>query len=259
VQGSSIAQPRRLLAPLALAAIVVGASCKDAPKSGANCANAATLVCADEKTALYCMSGTYAPIACHGPRGCAGDPPNTSCDTQLAEEAEACIGVVESYACSVDHKKGLVCRDGRWALWRTCKGPDGCTWKGKSNVECDATAADASDPCGVAGSVACSSDKKSLLICRNDKFETYKACRGPNGCVIKKGGGAPSAGARAADCDNSVGQEGDACDVMDDKICAVDRKSQLICRGSKYVKDKDCHREGGCLFVSHQVPPKCDY
>ena len=193
---------------------------------------------------------------------------------QLADQGDPCIGVADSYACSVDHKKGLACRDGKWALWRTCKGEGGCTWKNKNKVECDATAADNGDPCGSAGSVACSSDKKALLICRAEKFEMYKACRGPSGCVVKSQAGGPSTASpttlptalptasptqRSADCDNSTGQEGDACDVQEDRICSVDRESQLVCHGPKYVKEKECRRAGGCLFVSHGSPPKCDF
>lgn len=235
------------LAAIAFAALCVLA-CTEKPQPGAACKSG--MFCVDAHSALTCQGGVYQPLACHGPRGCIASGQTASCDMQLAEEGETCLGTADTYACSLDHKKGLACRDGRWALWRTCKGPDGCTWKNKSNVECDSTYADVGDPCTGSGNVACGTEKKSLYVCRGDKFEVYKSCRGPLGCTVKD---------KLADCDDSVAAESDPCDVQEERVCTVDHKAQLVCRASKYVKEKDCKREGGCAFVSRTSPPKCDF
>jgi hypothetical protein len=235
------------LVALALA-LALAPACKDQPRAGAPCTSG--MVCDGAHAALVCGGGTYSPLACRGPRGCTGQGSSAYCDMQLAEEGDACLGGAETYACAVDHQRALSCHGGKWTLWRSCKGEGGCAWKGRSNVECDSTIADIGDPCTTAGNVACSPDGKNIYVCRGDKFDTYKGCRGDKGCRVTD---------RVAECDTSLAAEGDACDVAEDRVCTVDKKSVLVCRGGKLLKEKDCRRDGGCLFIAHGVTPKCDF
>lgn len=236
----------RALAPLVFLVWVV-ASCKVKAQSGSGCTSPGKFVCVEKDTALYCDKDTYMPVACRGPRGCVSTTTADTCDDILAEEGEVCVQS-DNHACSVDHKRALVCKDGRWALWHACKGAEACTVQAKS-VHCDSSIADLGDACIEHGKGACSTDKRFLLVCtERDCYERDSSCRGPEACHLS---------GKHALCDDSVALEADPCDTPDERTCTTDGKSQLICKAGKFVKERDCKAK--CIYTTSRDPPRCDY
>ena len=87
------------------------------------------------------------------------------CDDTTAARDDACArNPPFVYACSTDSTEALVCREGRFALWRACRGPDGCKVDGR-DVHCDTSLGDPGDPCAQQGSYACSTNGKAMLRC----------------------------------------------------------------------------------------------
>lgn len=150
------------------------------------------------------------------------------------------------YACSVDRTKALVCRDGHFGLWRNCRGAEGCSVVGERHLNCDTTLGQPGDPCEKQGTYGCSVDGKTMLQCEGDSLVAASSCRGPDGCHFDRD-------THKVDCDDGLALEGDPCDRPDRISCGVDRKSELVCEGSKYVKKRECRRtdcrvEGSELF-----------
>jgi hypothetical protein len=249
-------------APLAWAAaavVLVGAvaACRDKPAAGGACRVLDQLVCAAGDRALVCeasaaaggASGTSAWVAvpCRGSRGCARRGDTDECDDTVAAGGDACPrNPPLDYACTADKAQALVCKEGRFGLWRACRGPDGCQVEGGRNVRCDTTLGEVGDPCAQQGTYACATDGKAMLLCDGSVLAPASSCRGPEGCHIQRD-------SRKVECDDAVAQEGDACDQAKRIACAVDKKSELVCQGSKYVKKRECRRsdcrlEGSELF-----------
>jgi hypothetical protein len=236
----------RVLALFAIALLALG--CRSKPAAGDKCTKEGRYVCADLQSALYCKSGVFVAVPCKGAKGCSGDK-NPRCDYELAAEGDACMSASsENYACSVDNKSGLVCKDGKFVLWRACKGPQGCVVRA-DRIECDNTYADPGDPCGTAGSFACSVDKKLALVCKEGKYFVDSACRGPEACRV-------GTQARKLECDDSVANEGDPCDTEREVTCSEDHKSELVCTNLKWTKKLDCTRKDGCVY-QRNAPPLC--
>jgi hypothetical protein len=128
-----------------------------------------------------------------------------------------------------------VCKEGRFTLWRACRGPEGCVVEGGRNVRCDTTLGEPGDPCAQQGTYACSADGKAMLLCDGSALAPASSCRGPEGCHIQRE-------SRKVECDDGVALEGDPCDQPKRIACAVDRKSELVCQGSKYVRKRECKR-----------------
>ena len=232
--------------PLAL--LVAFVACVGRPAPGKPCKKVGAYICTDPATALYCNAGVLQAIPCKGTRGCSGGAVSPSCDDDLAQEGDACMATTnENYACSTDHKKMLLCKDGKYAMKRKCGGPSACEVKSTLNeVDCDYSISEAGDPC-MAGKVACTPDAKMALRCVGDKFVNDNACRGPKGCRSIPTG---------VDCDETVSMEGDPCDTDQEASCTMDAKSELICQASKYVKKRDCRGGKGCWVAGHTL--HCD-
>src|SRR5580700_2450499 len=127
-QGPRSPVVRRL--PSRWIAVSVATACHRKPAAGEKCALPGQLVCSAGDRALVCDSNTWAPVPCRGPRGCARPEAAGSleqCDDTLGVEGEPCPNSPPlDYACTEDRAEALVCRDGRFALWRRCRGPRGC-------------------------------------------------------------------------------------------------------------------------------------
>lgn len=146
----------------------------------------------DKKRALYCKDGRFqAYLECRGKGGCALLGRTISCDNSLAEKGDPCK-TQGQVACAVGQKQMLVCRDGKFDLYRYCRGQFGCYMKGDAPT-CDETLSLEGDPCGLPGYVVCSVDGKSELVCQGGRFQTSRACR-KSGCVVTNRPG------RAIDC-----------------------------------------------------------
>jgi hypothetical protein len=150
------------------------------------------------------------------------------------------------YACSPDRTQALICKEGRFALWRACRGAQACQVEGGRNVRCDTTLGEAGDPCARQGTYACSTDGKAMLLCDGSVLGTASFCRGADGCRVERE-------SRRVECDDGVAVEGDPCDQPQRIACAMDRKSELVCQQAHYLKKRDCKRsdcrlEGNELF-----------
>ncbi len=98
--------------------------------------------------------------------------------------------------------------------------------------------------CKVDGKTFCES-KTAGLVCASGKWEPVK-CKGAKGCAPVGDG----------ECDQSLADDGDACDVESDHACSSDKKSVVACKGRKWSKVTACPGPAGCERVDKDV--KCD-
>ncbi len=227
----------RLLAALGLAAAFTALSaCRHRPTIGSQCRVQNQLVCVGADRAVICNAREWVEVPCRGERGCARRGDSDDCDDTVATDGDACPrNPPLDYACTADRAEALMCKDGRFALWRRCRGPDKCEVIDGRNLHCDTTVGAPGDPCGHQGTYACTADRSAILVCDGTTLAPASSCRGPEGCRIERG-------AQKALCDDSVAFEGDPCDQPKRIACSVDRKSELVCASSKYVKKRDCRR-----------------
>jgi hypothetical protein len=68
-------------------------------------------------------------------------------------------------------------------------------------------------------------------------------CRGPKQCRILS---VPKQDRVEFLCDDSVAQDGDACDTNGEEACSMDRKGMFVCRGNKFGSLKPC--ASGCVY-----------
>jgi len=142
----------------------------------------------DNKRALVCKGGKFEPyLDCRGKAGCAMLGRAVACDTSIAEKGDACT-TQGAVACGADQKHMLVCRDGKFALYRYCRGQYGCFNKGET-PSCDETLSLAGDPCGIPGQVVCSVDGKTELVCQGGEFTKSLTCK--TGCTVTNRPGRP--------------------------------------------------------------------
>jgi hypothetical protein len=232
---------------LAAAAILVLTQCHLKPKAGGKCATNGKYLCDSGGTALLCQDGTYVSMPCRGPKGCMGTGPGSQCDDDLAQEGDVCMTTLnENYACSTDHKKELLCKDGKFAEVRSCKGPKACAIQGDM-IHCDDSLADVGDPCveePADANYACSTDKVTEVVCKAGKFNPSNSCRGVKGCWIA---------GEVVHCDASFAREGEICRPVDNHACGEDAKSEMQCSPQmKWVKKRDCKR-AGCKVKGNEV------
>ncbi len=255
-----------IVALVALAAV----DCNSRPAAGDPCRVPEQTICAARDRALVCdarpaealpgalsssqLPRTWVAVSCKGARGCARTGGIDECDDTLAAEGDLCPRTPPlDYACTTDLLSALECRDGRFGLWRRCRGPQGCQIVGGRNVHCDTSLGEPGDPCERAGTYACAVDRKTMLQCDGQSLSLASSCRGDKGCSIEQSRDAGGDVPHTIDCDDRVALEGDACAQARRITCAVDRKEELICDGKRFGKKRDCHRsdcriEGTELF-----------
>jgi len=245
---------------LAAAVVVAATACRTTPTAGEKCSVADQLFCARPDRALVCepapgvpgprppaFLGAWAELPCKGARGCEHGGPASECDDTVASEGDRCpIGPPQDYACTADRGRALACKDGRFGLWRACRGPGGCQVVDDRNVRCDTTLGEPGDPCAQKGTYSCSTDGVAMLMCDGSQLVAASSCRGPAGCRIERE-------SSRVDCDDAAAVEGDPCDQARRLACSVDRKAELVCRASRYEKKRgclrsDCRIEGTELF-----------
>jgi hypothetical protein len=245
----------RFAAAVLCVSLVVGlVECKGKPVPGGSCTSNNKYICTDPSSALLCQSGKLVVYPCRGPKGCQGQGVASECDDDLANEGDACLTTAnESYACGTDHKKELICKDGKFVMARTCKGPKSCSVTGDM-IHCDDSMADPNDQCVAEpgdANFACSTDKKYEVECKgaSAKFEISNSCRGPKGCYIQND---------SVYCDRTFGREGDVCRPVGEPACGEDGRSEVKCVAAgvsgKWVKQRDCRR--GCSIKGNYV--ECD-
>lgn len=219
-------------------------------KVGDKCRAGAEYCVADGE--LFCgADGTLKSMPCHGPKGCKATAGHVSCDTSNAVLGEGCNLTPDSYECTGDKKAAAVCKDEKWVAEATCKGVKGCRVS-NDGITCDATTAEAEDPCHTLGNYACSPAKDILLQCTDSKFAPLASCRGPSGCSFREDIATNMLNFR---CDTSLGKEGDVCELANDFTCSVDKKAVLVCTGNKWTVHKAC---GGACSIDANSAVSCN-
>jgi hypothetical protein len=247
---------RRLAAAvLSFSLLVALAQCNLKQQPGGKCTSNGRFICQDPASALLCQSGTLVALPCRGPKGCQGAGMASQCDDDLSQEGDACVQTLnENYSCSTDHKKELVCKDGKFVVISTCKGPKACVVNG-TTIDCDDSFGDVGDLCQVGAgdaNYACSTDKKSETVCKPmggadmkaGKFEESSGCRGIKGCHVE---------GETVYCDQSFAREGDLCRPVDNHSCTEDAKAELKCSAQmRWAKQREC-KHGGCKIKTNEV------
>jgi hypothetical protein len=226
----------RRVASVLFACVVAAVACTKPPTPGGKC-EAGQAICESPSTVLACVGGAYTEVVCGGAGGCQKVGPRVTCDDSIAAVGDLCIeaGGAENRACTADKLQSLVCKSGKFVAVETCRG--GCVVKGGA-VACDTSGAQKGDACTQAGALACGSDGKSRLVCKDGKYAADRPCWGPGGC---------HAGDFA--CDESVADEGDPCSVSGFVACAKDGSRELVCTSGAYVASLTC-KKGICRPLS---------
>jgi len=143
------------------------------------------VTCAEDKrSSLSCKDNAWgASEACNGPQGCTKGPSGALCDSSIARETDKCTHP-GSQACSQDKRSRMTCTAGRFALAENCRGPEGCKSAGR-RVTCDNSLAVVGEPCDTAENVACSTDFRSILVCREGKYAVDTKCKMTTSCHVE--------------------------------------------------------------------------
>jgi hypothetical protein len=236
----------------ASAVVTLLPACRHKPAARESCKAAGQLVCAGTHVAFECealadgRSVTWIEIPCKGSAGCSRHGNVDECDDTKAVSGDPCPrGTPLDYACTPDRAQALVCRDGRFGLWRQCRGSEGCQVVEGRNVRCDTSLGEPSDPCAQKGTYACSADRQSMLVCDGTTLTPASSCRGPDGCRIQRDG-------NRVDCDDSVAMEGDFCEEARRIACSTDRKAELVCQSNRYERKRECRR-GNCRLEGTEL------
>jgi hypothetical protein len=161
------------------------------------------------------------------------------CDNTLAAVGDACPRSPPlDYACAADRGSALVCKEGRFALWRHCRGPQGCEVVDGRDIHCDTSLAAAGDPCELASTFSCSVDGATMLECKGRTLEPASSCRGPKACHFERG--EPGSEPHKVECDDGLAAEGDPCTRARRITCGLDGKQELVCDGHRFTKKRDC-------------------
>ena len=99
--------------------------------------------------------------------------------------------------------------------------------------------------CKIETKEVCVEDKKALA-CHDGKWEEM-SCKGADGC--SKNGGEHV-------CDQSVTDEKEVCNLVDDFVCSPDKKSMLQCTKNRWTVVQSCLGERSCVMEKKKVT--CD-
>lgn len=193
---------------------------------------------ADRKSRAVCKSGKYVVEKCKGEEGCTMQGAGmTSCDRGAPDVGDNCT-TDKVQACASGGKQAVACKDGKFVLLQKCPGAAGCKEQGGGLVSCDPNGAFAAgDACHFI-SMVCTEDGKSLLECKDGKFNAGKECPGEGRC-------------KGVECDSGYGDVGADC-ASGTHVCSNDKKSLLACKpvpksddgAMKFAVEKSC--KAGC-------------
>jgi hypothetical protein len=219
------------------------------PAAGDPCPVPNKYVCADTTSALLCRDGRRVPMPCRGPNGCFGEGDASKCDDDLGVAGDVCFMTLnENYACTPDHGSEVKCKDGTFAVVRTCKGPKKCVVEGDV-VHCDDSFGDVGDSCIAEpndANYSCSTDKKIEVVCdaSTSSFQPSNSCRGSKGCYITDD---------RVHCDQSSAREGDICRPVDNHSCSEDATVELKCSPQGTWKLQRPCKHAGCRIKNNEV------
>jgi hypothetical protein len=210
-------------------------ACK--PSVGSSCTKGEAR-CVDSGRALVCEDGKFIETPCAGKLGCRLQPEGTACDVHGNKAGDRCSKDEEGAAVCADAETLLVCRAGK-TVRAACRGTGGCVEE-HGRAACDASIAEAGDPCGAASKSSCSVSGKEVLACAGGAMKKVYECRGERGCTVASG---------KIDCDQSVARLGDGCDrrVEGTFACSEDRKNIVKCAGGRFIADEKCKAGTACL------------
>lgn len=117
---------------LAVALLLALGGCAPAQGEPCQCNGASSggcLTCTNERTALFCESGTFELYRCPGVNGCLSNQVRGLCDFRGAE--------VES-GCPKSQATKATC-SGTSMLTCTCSSAAGCTWQARNCSKCSET------------------------------------------------------------------------------------------------------------------------
>lgn len=141
-------------------------------------------VCVAKEAMLACHGGKFERVPCRGSQGCEMSGNRANCDQSIAEVGEGCTKP-NAKACSVDASSVLSCSDGKMLLLYACRGASACS-AGAGKLSCDQTIARLGDACdkGLDGHIACSEDKKALIVCDGQRFVSSEKCKAGTLCTV---------------------------------------------------------------------------
>jgi len=239
------AYARRLPAVLlALSSAIALVQCNLGPKEGGKCSSAKG-TCLSSTDALFCVgvtthAGKYERVRCLGPDGCKSSLGTITCDTTRSEVGTACPDSLDGKgACDADDKALLTCAHGRWDTQAKCGGSKGCSSAG-TNLSCDQSVGTPGDGCTHEGRMACTSDGRERLVCKDGKMVEELSCGGPAACHVD---------GTDVSCDGPAHLLGAPCQPEGSAACMADGKTHLSCKGGKNVDPVTCHGAHGCALV----------
>ncbi len=141
-------------------------------------------VCLGSDAMLACRGRKFERVPCRGKRGCVMAGEQARCDQSIAEPPESCK-TPGAKACSADGREVLSCVEGHMTPLYVCRGEGRCS-STSGKLACDQTVARLGDGCdaGLSGHVACSEDKKTLLVCREQRFVASEKCKRGTRCSV---------------------------------------------------------------------------
>ncbi|NUO50897.1 MAG: hypothetical protein HOV80_18750 [Polyangiaceae bacterium] len=129
----------------------------------------------DKKKMLVCKDNVWkTEMECSGVHGCVNNAKGVQCTGGIDSEGAECKED-DTYSCTPDKTKMLVCKDKKMVVASVCRGQHGCRLQGKK-VDCDSSLGDVGDTCSE-GSAACSMDKKAFLECKGGKLAKKADCK----------------------------------------------------------------------------------
>jgi hypothetical protein len=220
-------------------------ACK--PKVGGSCKIETKEMCVDDKKALACHDGKWEELVCKGKDGCSKATGEHVCDQSVADDKDVC-NLTDDFVCTGDKKGMLQCTKNHWTQVQSCLGARACTMESKK-VTCDNSIAKEGDTCREEEDYACSIDGKTALKCTKSIFVPASICKGPNSCKITG-----DKGAFKVQCDDSIANQGDACEKEDHYSCAADQRSILKCKNKKFdIEDRCTKAKEKCEIRGGQV------
>lgn len=155
---------------------------------GADCNSFHYACSANGKQRLKCVEGKMIKIhECRGAGKCEANGEMINCDMSQLSVGDPCEIDEERLAtCSVDRADMLRCKAGKFVLASRCRGEKKCSSKQyDTNILCDDSVQEVSDPCTAEGATVCSVDGKSQLQCQDGAFVVKKTCAAK--CAVATG------------------------------------------------------------------------
>jgi hypothetical protein len=125
---------------------------------------------------------------CQGPGACKVSGGNILCDNDIAKAGDPCRDEGD-FACTTDKRAALKCQGKKMVTINSCRGPKSCSivhpTPKQTDIDCDMSIAAVNDPCAFNDSEACTSDRRTKLTCKDNKYAVAASCSSPNGCSVK--------------------------------------------------------------------------